>query len=88
MSTTTFKEVLRASTDVGNLHFMKKRSLDKKLVKVDDRGRVSLVGFEADGYYEVSKDEQGRITLSPVSVVPAYLATQLRATTGSGAMGR
>lgn len=65
---------------VGN---MKKRSLDKKLVKTDERGRVSLVGFDPSEYYEISRGEDGELILFPVAVVPAYIAAQNRELAGS-----
>ena len=67
---------------------MEKKQVDKKLVKVDERGRVPLSSLGADGYYEATKGEDGEIILFPVSVVPAYLARQMREAAGSGALGR
>ena len=42
---------------------------DEKIVKVDDRGRISLVGFNADGHYRAVIDRStGVITLRPMEV--------------------
>jgi hypothetical protein len=62
-------------------------SRTKSFRRVDDRHRISLNGVSEHEYYEISKDGD-RIILTPVVVVPAYLAKQLREAAGSGALGR
>jgi hypothetical protein len=41
-----------------------------KLYKVGGRGRVQLEDLATEGdYYQVTKDDEGTITLSPVQVI-------------------
>lgn len=57
---------------------------DRKFRRLDERKRISLNGIADHEYYEiqVSGNGSGDIILRPVSVVPAYLARQLREAEG------
>lgn len=57
--------------------------LERKFVVCDDRGRVSLNGISNHDKYEITRDERGVLTLTPVSVVPAYRGESLVAASGT-----
>lgn len=61
------------------------RRLERKFVVCDERGRVSLNGIGDHDKYEVTCDERGVLTFTPVNIVPAYRGESLVAASGVAA---
>lgn len=60
------------------------------LLRVDDRGRVTLGKHATHEYYALSRDEAGRIILTPTILLPADhpLAARLAEPRASNRAGR